>query len=73
MPGSKVKIDIPNQLPESGLTRVQFKSWKEAMCTYLKQSDDYLPFFNTSDDTKPRYGIWETTEECSDRIESLDT
>ena len=45
MPGSKVKIDIPNQLPESGLTRVQFKSWKEAMCTYLKQSVDYLPFF----------------------------
>ena len=73
MPGSKVKIEVPNQLPESGLTRVQFKSWKDAMCTYLQQSDDFLPFFNKLDESKPRYGYWKTTEECSDRIDTLDT
>ena len=44
MSGSKVKIEIPNQLPESGLTRVQFKTWKECMIVYLKQSDDFLHF-----------------------------
>ena len=32
MASSKCKIEIPNQLPESGLTRVQLKSWKEGMC-----------------------------------------
>ena len=72
MPSAKVKIEVPNQLPESGLTRVQFKSWKEAMSTYLKQNDDFLPFFNTSDASKPQYGSWKMTEECSDRIDSLD-
>ena len=72
MPGSKVKIEVPNQLPESGLTRVQFKSWKDAMCTYLQQNDDFLPFFNKSDGTKPQYGVWKTTEECQQRIDALD-
>ena len=72
MPGIKVKLEIPNQLPESGVTRVQFKSWREAMITYLKQNDDFLPFFNTLDDTKPCYGSWQTTEVCPDRIENLD-
>ena len=72
MPSVKIKIEVPNQLPDSGLTRVQFKSWKEAMCTYLKQSDDFLPFFNTSDASKPLYGSWKMTEECPDRIDSLD-
>ena len=42
------------------------------MITYLKQNDDFLPFFNTLDDTKPCYGSWQTTEVCPDRIENLD-
>ena len=44
MASSKCKIEIPNQLPESGLTRVQLKSWKEGMSVYLKQNEDFLHF-----------------------------
>ena len=72
MPGNKVKLEVPNQLPETGLTRVQFKSWKEAMTTYLKQNDDFLPFFNSTDESQPCYGQWKTTDACTDRIDNLD-
>ena len=44
MSNNKCKVEIPNQLPESGLTRVQFKTWKESMIVYLKQNDNFLPF-----------------------------
>ena len=28
MPGNKVNLEVPNLLLETGLTRVQFKSWR---------------------------------------------
>ena len=40
MSRSRCKVVIPNQLPASGLTRVQFKAWKEAMIKYLKQNEE---------------------------------
>ena len=44
MSANKCKIEVPNQLPEADLTRVQFKSWKEGMIVYLKQNEDFLLF-----------------------------
>ena len=66
MPGTKVKIEIPNQLPESGITRVQFKTWKEGMIVYLKQSDDFLHFLPGG-----FYDNWTAAEENEKRILAL--
>ena len=66
MSGTKVKIEIPNQLPESGLTRVQFKTWKEGMLVYLKQSDDFLHFLPGG-----MYENWTAAEEDERRIAAL--
>ena len=63
---SKCKIELPNQLPESGLTRVQFKAWKEAMTVYLKQSDNFLCYFPGG-----LYQNWSTTDENHERIDAL--
>ena len=63
---NRCKIELPNQLPASGLTRVQFKTWKEAMIVYLKQNEDFLLFFPGE-----MYSSWSKTENCSDRIVAL--
>ena len=44
MSSNKCKVEVPNQLPESNLTRVQFKTWKESMVVYLKQNDNFNHF-----------------------------
>ena len=66
MASSKCKLEIPNQLPESSLSRVQFKSWREAMLIYLKQNDDFSPFFPGGD-----YESWTAGDENSNRINTL--
>ena len=66
MSGTRVKIEIPNQLPESGLTRVQFKTWKEGMLVYLKQCDDFLHFLPGG-----LYENWTAAEEDERRIVAL--
>ena len=66
MTSSKCKIEIPNQLPESGLTRVQFKSWKEGVTVYLKQNDDFLHFLQGG-----IYENWKPAEEDPNRITAL--
>ena len=66
MSGTKVKIEVPNQLPESGLTRVQFKAWKEGMLVYLKQNDDFLHFFSGG-----HYENWTPAEENENRVIAL--
>ena len=66
MSQNKCKIELPNQLPESGVTRVQFKTWKEAMIIYLKQNEDFLPFFPDG-----MYGVWTPGEENPNRILTL--
>ena len=63
MSHNKCKIELPNQLPESGVTRVQFKTWKEAMMIYLKQNDDFLHFFPDG-----MYSSWTSAEENPKRI-----
>ena len=66
MSQNKCKIELPNQLPESGVTRVQFKTWKEAMIIYLKQNEDFLHFFPDG-----MYGTWTCAEENPKRILAL--
>ena len=66
MTSSKCKIEIPNQLPESGLTRVQLKSWKEGVTVYLKQNDDFLHFLKGG-----IYENWKAAEEDPNRITAL--
>ena len=66
MSQNKCKIELPNQLPESGVTRVQFKTWKEAMIIYLKQSEDFLHFFPDG-----IYSNWTSAEENPNRILAL--
>ena len=66
MSHSKCKIETPNQLPESGLTRVQFKTWKETMTVYLKQNDDFVFFLPGG-----KYQTWTSAEENEDRIQDL--
>ena len=68
MSSSKCKIEIPNQLPETGLTRVQGKSWKESMLIYLKQNDSFLPFLPGG-----QYEVWISAEDFPDRIKELDS
>ena len=63
---SKCKIELPNQLPESGLSRVQFKAWKEIMTVYLRQSDCFTNFFPGG-----LYATWATTEDDPNRIANL--
>ena len=65
MTQNKCKIEIPTQLPDSGLTRVQFKSWKEGMIVYLKQNEDFLHFLPDG-----MYENWTAAEEKL-RITSL--
>ena len=67
MTSSKCKIEIPNQLPETGVSRVQFKSWKEGMIVYLKQNEDFLPFLPGG-----KYEKWKPAEENPNRIDKLD-
>ena len=67
MSSSKCKIEVPNQLPETGLTRVQGKSWKDSMLIYLKQNDSFLPFLPGG-----RYEVWISAEDFPDRIKELD-
>ena len=67
MSKSRCKIEIPNQLPASGLTRVQFKTWKEAMLVYLKQNEDFTVFFPGG-----KYESWEKAEDFNERIKVLD-
>ena len=66
MTSSKCKIEIPNQLPESGLTRVQFKSWKEGMLVYVKQNEDFLHFLQGG-----IYESWKSVDENPNRIHAL--
>ena len=66
MASSKCKIEIPNQLPESGLTRVQLKSWKEGMSVYLKQNEDFLHFLPGG-----IYENWKSADEDPNRITAL--
>ena len=66
MSQNKCKIELPNQLPESGVTRVQFKTWKEAMMIYLKQNEDFLHFFPDG-----MYATWTSAEEDPRRILTL--
>ena len=66
MTHNKCKIEIPSQLPDSGLTRVQFKSWKEGMLVYLKQNEDFLPFLPDG-----KYENWAAAEENKLRITAL--
>ena len=66
MSHNKCKIELPNQLPESGVTRVQFKTWKEAMMIYLKQNEDFLHFFPDG-----MYSSWISAEENPQRILTL--
>ena len=67
MSKSRCKVEIPNQLPASGLTRVQFKSWREAMLVYLKQNEDYCVFMQGG-----RYATWIKSDEFIDRIKEID-
>lgn len=68
MSHNKCKVETPNQLPESGLTRVQFKTWKETMEVYLKQNDDFSLFLPGG-----KYENWTSAEDTEDknRIEDL--
>ena len=66
MSQNKCKIEVPNQLPEKDLTRVQFKSWKEGMKVYLKQNEDFLHFFPDG-----KYENWSPAEENDKRITVL--
>ena len=66
MTSTKCKIEIPNQLPESGVSRVQFKSWKEGMIVYLKQNEDYHPFLSGG-----MYEKWKPAEDDPNRIVEL--
>ena len=68
MSNSKVKIEIPNQLPESNLTRVQFKTWKESMLVYIMQNEDFLHFLPDG-----KYENWTSAEENPKRILVLHT
>ena len=63
MSTNKCKIELPNQLPESGVTRVQFKTWKDAMIIYLRQNEDFLHFFQDG-----MYSNWVSAEENPKRI-----
>ena len=67
MSQNKCKIEVPNQLPESNVTRVQFKSWKEGMIVYIKQNEEFLHFLPGG-----KYATWKSAEEFEDRIEALD-
>ena len=64
---SRCKVELPNQLPASGLTRVQFKTWKEALTVYLKQNEDFLVFLPGG-----IYSTWSKTEDNNERIDKLD-
>ena len=66
MTSSKCKVEVPNQLPESNISRVQFKGWKEAICIYLKQNEDFLPFFPGG-----KYESWKSADEDRNRITKL--
>jgi hypothetical protein len=66
MSNNKCKVEIPNQLPETGLTRVQFKTWKESLIVYLKQNDNFLPFLSGG-----IYESWKPAEEHENRILDL--
>ena len=66
MSSNKCKVEVPNQLPESNLTRVQFKTWKESMVVYLKQNDNFQPFLPGG-----LYESWKSVEEDENRINAL--
>ena len=66
MSNNKCKVEITNQLPETGLTRVQFKTWKESMIVYLKQNDNFLHFLSGG-----KYENWQPAEENENRIAAL--
>ena len=66
MSKSRCKVEVPSKLPESDLSRVQFKAWKEAMVVYLKQNEDFLPFLPGGN-----YDTWIAAEDNPNRIVTL--
>ena len=66
MSKSRCKVEVPSKLPDSELSRVQFKAWKEAMVVYLKQNEDFSFFLPGG-----RYENWIAAEENPSRIDTL--
>ena len=66
MSKSRCKVEVPSKLPDSELSRVQFKEWKEATEVYLKQNEDFSFFLPGG-----RYENWVAAEENPSRIDTL--
>ena len=66
MSHNKCKVEIPNQLPESNLTRVQFKTWKDSMLVYLKLNEEFHHFLPDG-----MYENWTSADDLKDRIPVL--
>ena len=62
---SGIKIYPPNQLPNEGVTDVQFKIWKEELEIYLETEDKFEKFFPGG-----RYANWEAAESFEGRIQT---
>ena len=58
------KLPTPNQLPEQGLTAVQFKPWKNQMLTFLQQNPRNICFFpappRPAVENKTKEGIYQS-------------
>ena len=66
MSKSRCKVEVPSKLPDSELSRVQFKEWKEATEVYLKQNEDFSFLLPGG-----RYENWVAAEGNPSRIDTL--
>ena len=61
---STTKLPTPNQLPEQGLTAVQFKPWKNQMLTFLQQNPRNIVFLTApprpAEGIKTKEGIYQS-------------
>ena len=62
---SGIKIYPPNQLPNEGVTDVQFKIWKEELEVYLSTEDKFEKFFPNG-----KYDEWLPAETLEGRIDA---
>jgi len=63
---TRIRIEPPNQLPSSGVTRIKYRQWQIALKIFMAQFTDYREFFPGG-----KYTSWICYEDNPLRITSL--
>ena len=66
MTTTKVRVSLPEKLPNEGLTAVDFETWRSDVLIYLSQSEEYERFLSGG-----VYSTWEALDDEPSRLTEL--